>query len=109
MTSITLKSINSGFELLTSLVLLIFLMAGCGPSLLEIRARNQLDTARRTYGQAKADPNVAAYAPDALSEAEKAMQAAEQVKVLAEKSNAQNDYEELEHRAYLSGKNPKLH
>jgi len=83
-------------------------MAGCGPSLYEVRARNQLESARRLYGQAKADPNVAAYAPDALSEAAKAMQTAEQAKDLAEKNNAQNDYKELEHRAYLSGKKSRI-
>jgi outer membrane protein OmpA-like peptidoglycan-associated protein len=108
MTFITLKSINRGFGLLTPLILLIFLMAGCGPSLQEIRARNQLESARRLYGQAKVDPNVAAYAPDALSEAGKAMQTAERAKDLAEKNNAQNDYKELEHRAYLSGKKSQI-
>jgi len=108
MTFVTLKSINRKFGFFTSFILLIFLMAGCGPSLQEIRARNQLETARRIYGQVKADPNVAAYAPEALSEAEKAMQTAEQARVLAEKSNAQNDYEELEHRAYLSGKKSQI-
>ena len=108
MTFITLKSIDRGFGLLTPLILLIFLMAGCGPSLQEIRARDQLESARRLYGQAQADPNVAAYAPDALSEAGKAMQTAEQAKDLAERSNAQNDYEELEHRAYLSEKKSRI-
>jgi outer membrane protein OmpA-like peptidoglycan-associated protein len=105
---IILKSINRGLGLLTPLILIIFLMAGCGPSLQEIRARNQLENARRLYGQAKADPNVAAYAPGALSEAGKAMQTAEQAKDLAEKNNAQNDYKELEHRAYLSGKKSQI-
>lgn len=108
MTFITFKSINRGFGLLTPLILLIFLMAGCGPSLQEIRARDQLESARRLYRQAKADPNVAAYAPDALSEAGKTMEAAEQAKDLAEKTNAQNDYKELGHRAYLSGKKSQI-
>ncbi len=108
MTFITLKSINRGLGLLTPLILLIFLMVGCGPSLQEIRARNQLESARRLYGQAKADPNVAAYAPDALSEAGNAMQTAERAKDLAERNNAQNDYKELEHRAYLSEKKSKI-
>jgi outer membrane protein OmpA-like peptidoglycan-associated protein len=108
MTFVTVKAIHRRFGFFTSLVLSIFLMAGCGPSLQETRARNQLETARTLYGQIKADPNVAAYAPDALSEAEKAMQAAEQAKVLAEKSNAQKDYEALEHRAYLSGKRSQI-
>jgi outer membrane protein OmpA-like peptidoglycan-associated protein len=108
MTFITLKSIHRGFGLLIPLTLLIFLMAGCGPSLQEIRARNQFESARRLYGQAKADPNVAAYAPDALKEAGKAMQTAEQAKDLAEKNNAQSDYKELEHRAYLSEKKSQI-
>jgi outer membrane protein OmpA-like peptidoglycan-associated protein len=108
MTFITLKSINRGLGLLTPLILLIFLMVGCGPSLLEIRARNQLESARRLYQQAKTDPNVAAYAPDALSEAGKAMQTAERAKDIAERNNAQNDYKELEHRAYLSEKKSQI-
>lgn len=108
MTFITLKSINRGLGLLTSLILLIFLMVGCGPSLQEVRARNQLESARRVYQQAKADPNVAAYAPDALSEAGEAMQTAERAKDLAERNNAQNDYKELEHRAYLSEKKSQI-
>lgn len=108
MTFITLKSMNRGLGILTPLILLISLMAGCGPSLQEIRARDQLESARRLYEQAKADPNVATYAADALSEAGKAMQTAEQAKDLAEKNNAQNDYKELEHRAYLSGKKSQI-
>jgi hypothetical protein len=97
MTSVTLKPVNKGLGLLVLSILLIFLMAGCGPSLQEIKAR-ELESARRLYGQAKADPNVAAYAPDALSEAGKAMQTAEQAK----------DYKELEHRAYLSEKKSRI-
>jgi outer membrane protein OmpA-like peptidoglycan-associated protein len=108
MTFITVRSINRGFRLLIPLILLIFVMAGCGPSLQEIRAKNQFESARRLYGQVKADPNVAAYAPDALSEAEKAMQTAEQAKDLAEKNNAQNDYKELEHKAYMSEKKSQI-
>lgn len=108
MTFITLKSIKGEFGLLTPLILLIFLMGGCGPSLQELRARDQLESARKLYRQVKADQNVAAYAQGALSEAEKAMQAAEQAKGLAERSNAQNDYKELEHRAYLSGKKSQI-
>jgi len=108
MTFITLKPINRGLGLLIFSILLIFLMAGCGPSLQEIRARKQLESARKIYGQAKTDPNVSAYAPDALSEAGRAMQAAEQAKDLAEKNNAQKDYRELEHKAYLSEKKSQI-
>jgi outer membrane protein OmpA-like peptidoglycan-associated protein len=108
MTFITLKPINRGLGLLILSILLIFLMAGCGPSLQEIRARNQLESARKLYGQAKSDPNVVAYAPGALKEAGKAMQAAEQAKDIAEKNNAQNDYKELQHLAYLSEKKSRI-
>ncbi len=108
MTFITLRPINRGLGLIVLSIPLIFLMAGCGPSLQEIRARKQLESARRLYEQAKADPNVGAYAPDALSEAGKALQTAEQAKDFAEKNNAQNDYKELEHRAYLSGKKSQI-
>ena len=107
-TLIRFKSINRAFGLLAPLILPIFLMSGCGPSLHAIRATNELENARRIYRQAKADPNVSAYAPEAMSEAEKAMRAAEQARDLAERSNAQNDYKELKHKAYLAGKKSQI-
>lgn len=55
--------------------LALFLIAGCGPSRV---AKEQLDTARKTYAQAKADPEVAALAPVQLAEAERAVREAEQ-------------------------------
>ncbi|MGQ9647292.1 MAG: DUF4398 domain-containing protein, partial [Thermodesulfobacteriota bacterium] len=108
MTLIRLKPIHRGLMPLAPLMLLIFMVSGCGPSLHAIRATNELENARRIYDQAKADRNVSAYAPEALSEAVKAMQAAEQARDLAEKSNAQNDYEELKHRAYLAAKKSQI-
>jgi len=108
MTLKTAQPIHRELTLFIPLILLLSFLVGCGPSLQEIRARNQFETARRLYGQAKYDPNVAAYAPDALSEADRAMEVAERTRVLAEKNNAQNDYRELEHRAYLSEKKSQI-
>ncbi len=105
---IRLKSIHRALKFSTPLTLLIFLVWGCGPSLHAVRATNELENARRIYGQAKADPNVAALASEALIEAEKAMREAEQARDLAEKSNAQNDYKELKHKAYLAGKRSQI-
>lgn len=55
--------------------LVLLLVAGCGPSKM---AKDQLEKARKTYAQAKADPNVATLAPIHLTDAEKAVRAAEQ-------------------------------
>lgn len=54
--------------------LALLLIAGCGPSRV---AKEQLDTARQAYAQAKADPEVATLAPVQLAEAERAVGAAE--------------------------------
>jgi OmpA-OmpF porin, OOP family len=58
----------------------IILGAGCGPSQQEMMAKDQLESARSAYAQAKADRNVEAYAPMAFADAGKALQAAEQAK-----------------------------
>jgi outer membrane protein OmpA-like peptidoglycan-associated protein len=59
------------------LVLVIFLLAGCGPSQKEMMAKDQMERARKAYAEAKANPNVDAYAPLQLQEAGNALQAAE--------------------------------
>ena len=58
----------------------IILAAGCGPSQQEMMAKDQLERARSTYAQAKADRNVEAFAPVPFADAGKALQAAEQAK-----------------------------
>jgi outer membrane protein OmpA-like peptidoglycan-associated protein len=60
--------------------LLILLMAGCGPSQKEMMAKDQLERAKKSYTQAKVNPNVETYAPLELQEAGKAVQAAENAK-----------------------------
>jgi outer membrane protein OmpA-like peptidoglycan-associated protein len=55
--------------------LALLLIAGCGPSRV---AKEQLDIARKTYAEAKADPEVATLAPVQLAEAERAVREAEQ-------------------------------
>lgn len=63
-----------GLAILLPLGLVLFLTVGCGPSKM---AKDQLEKARKTYAQAKADPNVATLAPIHLSNAEKAIKEAE--------------------------------
>ena len=89
------KWIERGLELL---ILLVFLMAGCSPSQQEMAAKDKLERARSLYLKAKANPDVPAYAPAALADAGKTLQAAEQTK----------DYKMMEHRSYLAGKKSQI-
>jgi len=70
----TWNSMGRGFGILLSLSLIFPLSVGCGPSKM---AKDQLEKARKTYEQAKADPNAAALAPIYLTDAENAFQEAE--------------------------------
>ena len=63
----------------------IVLVAGCGPSQQDMMAKDQLERARSAYNQAKADKNVEAFAPTALADAGKALQAAEKANNSEEK------------------------
>jgi outer membrane protein OmpA-like peptidoglycan-associated protein len=67
-------------------------IAGCGPSQRELTARDRLEVARRAYDQARADPNIQAYAPAPVNEARSALAAAEYAK----------DPDEKEHLAYVA-------
>ena len=60
--------------------LLLLFVAGCGLSQKEMMAKDQMDRARKAYAEAKANPNVQAYAPMELQEAGMAVQAAEKAK-----------------------------
>jgi len=60
--------------------LLLLFVAACGPSQKEMMAKDQMDRAKKAYAEAKASPNVEAYAPMELQEAGKAVQAAENAK-----------------------------
>jgi len=60
--------------------LLLLFVAGCGPSQKEMMAKDQMDRAKKAYAEAKANPNVEAYAPMELQEAGKAVQEAEKAK-----------------------------
>jgi outer membrane protein OmpA-like peptidoglycan-associated protein len=60
--------------------LLLLFIAGCGPSQKEMMAKDQMDRAKKAYAEAKANPNVEAYAPMELQEAGKAVQEAEKAK-----------------------------
>jgi outer membrane protein OmpA-like peptidoglycan-associated protein len=57
--------------------LLFLFVTGCGLSQKEMMAKDQMERARKSYAEAKANPNVEAYAPLELQEAGKALQAAE--------------------------------
>jgi len=64
-----------GFGILLSLSLMFPLFVGCGPSKM---AKDQLEKARKTYEQAKADPTGPALAPIYFADAENALREAEQ-------------------------------
>jgi len=58
----------------------LWLFGGCASSQQEKISRDRLESARKTYGQVKANPNVEAYASVPLLEAGKALEAAEKAK-----------------------------
>ena len=80
MNHITWIRIKSGMGILLPFGLLLLFIAGCGPSQKEMMAKDQMDRAKKAYAEAKANPNVEAYAPMELQEAGKAVQAAEKAK-----------------------------
>ena len=80
MSHITWIRIKSGMRILLPFGLLLLFIAGCGPSQKEMMAKDQMDRAKKAYAEAKANPNVEAYAPMELQEAGKAVQEAEKAK-----------------------------
>lgn len=72
--------IKSGMGILLPFGLLLLFVAACGPSQKEMMAKDQMDRTKKAYAEAKASPNVEAYAPMELQEAGKAVQAAENAK-----------------------------
>ena len=76
----TWHRIKSGMGILLPFVLLFLFIAGCGLSHKEMMAKDQMERARKAYAEAKANPNVEAYAPLQLQDAGMALQAAEQAK-----------------------------
>ncbi len=71
----------------------VVLFAGCGPSQKEMMAKDQLEQARKAYSQAKA-PDIEALAPIHVSEAGKALQAAEKA----------GNSDEMRHLGYIAEK-----
>ena len=80
MNHMTWIRIKSGMGILLPFGLLLLFVAGCGPSQKEMMAKDQMDRAKKAYAEAKANPNVEAYAPMELQEAGKAVQEAEKAK-----------------------------
>jgi len=80
MNHMTWIRIKSGMGILLPFGLLLLFIAGCGPSQKEMMAKDQMDRAKKVYAEAKANPNVEAYAPMELQEAGKAVQEAEKAK-----------------------------
>lgn len=69
--------VGSGMGILLPVGMLLLLVAGCGSSQKEMMAKDQLASAQKAYAEAKANPNVEAYAPLLLLDAGKSVQAAE--------------------------------
>lgn len=78
MNQTTWHRIKTGTGILLPFGLLFLFIAGCGLSQKEMMAKDQMERARKSYAEAKANPNVEAYAPIELQEAGKALQVAEQ-------------------------------
>jgi hypothetical protein len=83
--------IKSGMGIVLPFGLIILFVAGCGPSQKEMMARDQMKHAKKAYAEAKANPNVEAYAPLQLQDAGKALQEAEK----AEKAGETDDMLQL--------------
>jgi OOP family OmpA-OmpF porin len=95
MNLVTWKAAGRGLGILLPLSLIFLLAVGCGPSKM---AKDQLEKARKTYAQAKANPDVTALAPINLSDAEKAIREAE---------NAGNS-EKMIHMSYLAERKAQI-
>ena len=76
----TWHRINSGMGIFLPFGMLFLFITGCGLSQKEMMAKDQMERARKTYAEAKANPNVESYAPLQLQDAGMALQAAEQAK-----------------------------
>jgi len=87
MNHMTWIRIKSGMGILLPFGLLILFMAGCGPSQKELMAKDQISRAKKSYAEAKANPNVEAYAPLQLQEAGKYVQEAEKAEKAEELDN----------------------
>lgn len=74
----TWHRIKSGTAILLPFGLLFLFITGCGLTRKEMMAKDQMDRARIAYAEAKANPNVEAYAPLELQKAGKALQTAGQ-------------------------------
>lgn len=75
-------------------IMLMSLLAACGPSPSDMMARDRLEQARTSYNAAKGNQDVQVYAPVPLIEAEKAMALAERAK----------DPADISHLSYLAEK-----
>lgn len=75
-------------------IMLMSLLAACGPSPSDMMARDRLEQARTAYNAAKGNQDVQVYAPVPLIEAEKAMALAERAK----------DPADISHLSYLAEK-----
>jgi len=92
-------TISSWIKIAVGLWIPVFvLVTGCGPSQQDMMAKDQLERARSAYNQAKADKNVVAFAPTALADAGKALQAAEKA----------NNSEEKGQLAYVAEKRAQI-
>jgi len=71
------RRVKGGMGILLPVGMLLLLVSGCGSSQKEMMARDQMERAKKSYAEAKDNPNVEAYAPIPLLDAGKALQAAE--------------------------------
>ena len=80
MSHMTWIRIKSGMGILLPFGLLLLFVSGCGPSQKEMMAKDQMDRTKKAYAEAKANPNVEAYAPLEMQAARQAVQDAEKAK-----------------------------
>lgn len=80
MSHMTWIRMKSGMGILLPFGLLLLFVSGCGPSQKEMMAKDQMDRTKKAYAEAKANPNVEAYAPLEMQAARQAVQDAEKAK-----------------------------
>jgi OOP family OmpA-OmpF porin len=93
-----MSRLSAQLRYVVAALLPLAVLAGCASAEKEQAAKAQLERARAAYQQAQANPNVQKYAAPQLSEAQRALQAAEQ----------QKDLDDIQQLGYIAEKRAEI-
>jgi outer membrane protein OmpA-like peptidoglycan-associated protein len=93
-----MSRLSAQLRYVVAALLPLAVLAGCASAEKEQAAKGQLERARAAYQQAQANPNVQKYAAPQLSEAQRALQAAEQ----------QKDLDDIQQLGYIAEKRAEI-